>query len=287
MALVVGVHGIGQQYRGRHQLLAAWGPALADGLERAAGQRVTLSEFDITFYGDLFLPDPPIAADSVVPKSGDSDAGDELDLSAEEWADVAEALAELVTPAEVAAAAAAAPKGLGRIPRPFQALIAAIDRRFGPAAAVLSIRELKQVRRYLREPAVRRAVDDRVRDEFPPGCRVLIGHSLGSVVAYELLRQNPDLGVKLLITVGSPLALRMVRDRLRVEPLPVPAWVNVRDLRDPVACAGELRGWWPQIREADEIVVDNGAKAHAAERYLSRRQTGVALLRAVPQVVGE
>lgn len=281
MSSIVGVHGIGQQYLGRHQLLATWGPALADGLELAAGQRVTLSGFEIAFYGDLFLPEPA-AADSVAAKSGDPDIAGEPDLGTEEWAEVAGALAEMVTPAEVAAAAV--PKG--RVPRPFQALIAAIDRRFGAASAVLAISELRQVRRYLREPAVRRAVDDRVRDAIPPGCRVLIGHSLGSVVAYEFLRRNPGHGVELLITAGSPLGLRMVRAHLRVEPLSVPAWVNVRDLRDPVACAGELRGWWPQIREADEIVVDNGSKAHSAERYLSRRQTGVALLGSVPQVVG-
>ncbi|MFI7118820.1 hypothetical protein [Amycolatopsis sp. NPDC049868] len=284
MALIVGVHGIGQQWLGRQQLLAAWGPALSDGLERAAGRRTTVSDFDIAFYGDIFLPDRDGVTNSAATKSGVPDF--DLDLGTEEWSDVAEALAELVTPAEVAAAAVEVPKGFGRFPRPLQALLAAIDRRYGPAAAVLSIKELRQVRRYLREPAVREAVDDRVRDMIPADCRVVIGHSLGSVVAYELLRRNPGLGVEMLITAGSPLALRMVRDRLRVEPLLVPDWVNIRDPHDPVACAGELRVWWPQIRETDEIVVDNGAKAHAAERYLSRRQTGAALLRAIAQEAG-
>lgn len=281
MALIVGVHGIGQQWLGRQQLLAAWGPALGDGLERAAGRRPMFSDLDIAFYGDLFLPARNGATDSVVTKSGVPDSVEDLDLGTEEWADLAEALAELVTPVEIAAAAAEVPKGFGRFPRPLQALLAAIDRRYGAAAAVLSIKELRQVRRYLRRPSVREAVDDRVREMIPADCRVVIGHSLGSVVAYELLRRNPGLGVEMLITAGSPLALRMVRDNLRVEPLPVPAWVNIRDPHDPVACGGELRAWWPQIGETDEIVVDNGAKAHSAERYLSRRQTGAALLRVV------
>jgi len=40
------------QQSGRHQLIEAWGPALADGLERAAGHQVPIPELDIAFYGD-------------------------------------------------------------------------------------------------------------------------------------------------------------------------------------------------------------------------------------------
>jgi hypothetical protein len=106
------------------------------------------------------------------------------------------------------------------------------------------------------------------------------------VVAYEYLRQHPGGGVELFLTAGSPLGLRMVRSRLPVGPLGVPTWVNVRDLRDPVACAGALRRWWPQIPEADELVVDNGMNTHGVERYLSKKATGQALLRALPQLSG-
>ncbi len=37
--------------------------------------------------------------------------------------------------------------------------------------------------------------------------RVVIAHSLGTVVAYETLHAHPDLEVDLLVTLGSPLAL--------------------------------------------------------------------------------
>jgi alpha-beta hydrolase superfamily lysophospholipase len=67
---------------------------------------------------------------------------------------------------------------------------------------------------------------------------VLIGHALGSVVACEYLRQQSGESVDMLLTLGSPLALHMVRDRLQVCPLAAPAWVNVRDTRDPVTCGG-------------------------------------------------
>ena len=38
VAIIIGVHGIGQQQSGRHQLLPAWRQATLDGLERASGR---------------------------------------------------------------------------------------------------------------------------------------------------------------------------------------------------------------------------------------------------------
>ena len=72
----------------------------------------------------------------------------------------------------------------------------------------------------------------------------MIGHSLGSVVAYEsahrLTRPLP-----LLVTLGSPLGLRtIVNDRLRPPPsfpLQVARWLNVADREDVVAAEPDLR----------------------------------------------
>lgn len=113
--------------------------------------------------------------------------------------------------------------------------------------------------------------------------RVLIGHSLGSVVAYEYLRRHQDHRIELFLTLGSPLGLRMVRSRLpEPRPLAVPTWVNVRDPHDPVACAGALHRWWPQLLGRD-LPVRNGGDTHAVERYLSRRTTGEVLLEALTE----
>jgi hypothetical protein len=193
-----------------------------------------------------------------------------------------------VTDAELAAADREVRDGKGytRVPRPVQVLLRAVDNRFGAAAGILYVGVLRQVHRYLTDPEVKGRVDERVAQAVGAGCRVLIGHSLGSVVAYEHLRQHPDHRVELFLTMGSPLGLRMVRRRLSVAPLPVPTWVNVRDLRDPVACAGELRTWWPLIGADGEVVVDNGGDTHAAERYLSRGRTGRVILDRLPHLAG-
>ncbi|MBN1171821.1 MAG: hypothetical protein JXA67_06565 [Micromonosporaceae bacterium] len=121
------------------------------------------------------------------------------------------------------------------------------------------------------------------------GPRVLIGHSLGSVVAYEYVRQHRDAELPLLLTLGSPLGLRVIRGSLgALEASPdsaaegrqrAPArWVNIYDPGDPVACAGGLGSWWPHV--ADEQV-DNGGDAHAVTRYLCTRAVGRAVVSAL------
>ncbi|MFC3383644.1 hypothetical protein [Couchioplanes azureus] len=285
MSELVGVHGMAKHQRGRHQLLRSWTPALADGLERAVGHPVEQPPLDLAFYGDIYLREPAGPAT----KSGDdelpAEAPEELrGMDTVETAEVVEAAAEAVTPAELRAAADEDLKAYTRTPRPVQVVLRALDRRFGAAAGILYVGVLRQVRRYLSDPGVKARVDARVEQAMTGGCTVLIGHSLGSVVAHEYLRQHPGSGVRLFLTAGSPLGLRMIRSRLPAGRVDVPAWVNLRDLRDPVACAGELRTWWPQIDAGDEVVVDNGGDAHEAERYLSRQAAGRAVLRALPHL---
>jgi hypothetical protein len=66
------------------------------------------------------------------------------------------------------------------------------------------VRSLVQVTRYLTEPGTRESVQARVADLLGEDTVVLVGHSLGSIVAFEaacrLPRPRP-----LLVTLGSPL----------------------------------------------------------------------------------
>ncbi|WP_030469164.1 hypothetical protein [Lentzea aerocolonigenes] len=281
MSLVVGVHGIAKHHFGRHQLLAGWRPALLDGLERATGQRIDKVDLDLAFYGDFFLP----SKSSVGHKSTDSD--DVLhNMSDGERADIESVLSEMVTAAELAAAAEelAQQKSYTRTPTLVQLLLRAVGRRFTLASAVTTVGVMRQVRRYLHDATLKDEIDQRVKDSVASDCRILISHSLGSVVALEYLRHNSDHDISVLLTMGSPLGLRFIRSRLPATPVTVPKWVNITDRHDPVACAGPLRTWWSQISEADELVVDNGGDAHAVERYLSRKATGRALLSAFPDI---
>lgn len=106
----------------------------------------------------------------------------------------------------------------------------------------LSGRMLEQFTRdvfvYLKYPAVRAAINEIVAAALPTSGRVfVIGHSLGSVVAYDVLRKAAGIAVPLFATVGSPLGIREIVARLR--PLAFPGvaqhWFNAYDERDVVA----------------------------------------------------
>jgi len=103
----------------------------------------------------------------------------------------------------------------------------------------------REVSTYLNNPArrqaARNAVAETIADHRP---RIVIAHSLGSVVAYETLWQRPWPKIDLFLTLGSPLAIpRAIFDRL--DPSPVAscgarppgaaAWANLADIGDIVA----------------------------------------------------
>jgi len=91
---------------------------------------------------------------------------------------------------------------------------------------------------YTTQPIVRDAIDDIVGGAVNETPCVVIGHSLGSVVGYHVLRTDQRaLKVQAYVTVGSPLAIRAIRDRFRpiAFPAPAKAWYNAFDPRDVVA----------------------------------------------------
>jgi hypothetical protein len=269
----VGVHGISQQQGGRHQLLDDWLRALTDGVEAARGRtavEVPLT-FDLGYYGNLFLTDWPTAAKG----PADPEALEALadDLSEEERVWFAEIAAEL--PVEEVPPK----KGFPRMPRAVQRLAAWLDASFGAAAPTMFIGDLRQVRLYQQDDALARKVQGRVQEATADGCTVLIGHSLGTVVAYETACAAEAANPRLLLTLGSPLALATVRKRLRFNGPPADLrWVNVYDPRDVVACAGGVARWWPAAKDS---VVDNGDDRHAVTRYLGKWRTGEAVAQAL------
>jgi len=282
MGVIVGVHGIGQQQLGRQQLLQAWRPALGDGLERACGQPVPDVPLDLAFYGDVFLPPPDTAA---VGKSAAA-AGEWWEtLEEADLVELEEAAREVLPEGAVEEAQASPDKARTRMP----GVLRAVDRCF-PAGGILAFGDLAQVRRYLSDPEIKARVDAAVDTAVTPQCRVLIGHSLGSVVAFEYLRRHPEARLELLVTLGSPLGLNLVRRRMPDPaygadsgvPPSVRSWVNVYDTRDPVACAGPLARWWPGVRDCPPV--DNGRDAHAATAYLGKQATGQAVLEALPDL---
>jgi hypothetical protein len=90
-----------------------------------------------------------------------------------------------------------------------------------------------------RRNLARGRVADSIADVQP---RIVIAHSLGSVVTYEALWAHEHPPIDLLITLGSPLAMpHIVHDRLaphdgsRRRPPGVRRWINIADPGDIIA----------------------------------------------------
>lgn len=296
MATVVCVHGIAQQHGGAYVLAGAWVNALRSGLDLtgddgrqlAAGLRP--EDVRVAFWGDLFRPPGRYLG----PSGLDAAPNDltELDraLLRAWWEAAAEDDPHVTSPE--ARTLAAVPDW---VQRALRALACSVF--FSGIAERAMLGNLVQVRRYLTDPETRRAVRQRLVDEVGDDTLLVIGHSLGSVVAYEALCAHPEWPVTDFITLGSPLGIpNVVFDRLVPEPWPegtavrgrwpggIRRWTNVADRRDLVALEKELARWFGE--RVEDVLVDNGAHAHDAAPYLTARETGDAVLRALRPLLG-
>jgi subtilisin family serine protease len=116
---------------------------------------------------------------------------------------------------------------------------------------------------------------------------VVIGHSQGSMVAYDVLRElkKHECDVALFVTIGSPLGLAEVQDVLTqfagTKRLPFPScvetWVNVADRLDPVAADSDLSRDFPAWKAIVNyrgfgLNPDSPRHPHSGTGYLSTPQ---------------
>jgi hypothetical protein len=115
------------------------------------------------------------------------------------------------------------------------------------AALFLQVR-LVDLSTYYADEAKREFLRGKLHDALlaKKGKRILlISHSMGSIVAYDVLRalgkEDPDFEVSHFVTLGSPLGMPYVLHKIRNEnaavrtPSVVRRWTNLADRRDPVA----------------------------------------------------
>jgi len=121
---------------------------------------------------------------------------------------------------------------------PIQAVLALLDNvsAFGD----LTLKQFTEdVFLYLNISTIKSQVNEVIEKYFDEEPCVVVGHSLGSVVSYLILKQNPQYPVQKLITVGSPLGVKAVKKYLGAS-LIMPkcikdGWFNAFDPRDVVA----------------------------------------------------
>ncbi|WP_246264170.1 hypothetical protein [Acrocarpospora pleiomorpha] len=245
-------------------------------MARAGHAAVGRDEVVMGFYGDLFRKSGARAVGSV-PLDATDLTDDERDLILGWWK--AAAVLEPAVPGPGDATRM-------RTPDILQRALNALSHStfFAGLAEHLLVLSARQVRLYLNDPRIRAQARARVNAEISAVTRVVVAHSLGSVVAYEALHESSQARDVTLVTLGSPLGIRgLIFDRLEPKPASgqgfwptsVKNWVNIADQGDAVALS---KGLAPFFGEAlSDQLVHNGSHAHDVRPYLTARETGAAI----------
>lgn len=306
MPHVTFIHGIANKPPAE-DLLRIWRNALADGADPLPlGDRGVTSS--MVYWADLMYEKPEedlsayegVLENTAAAIDGGGNAAPPQPRSAEEAAFIAALRARMtaLSDAELDAAdpvPAAAQGALERVPLPWF-----IKKRVLNAF-------LSDVHHYLfdvefappgRAPVriqqtIRRRFVDAVSTRTVSRPHVVVAHSMGTVIAYDCLKRVGDCAtVDGLITIGSPLGLDEIQDKLqpgwsRTDGFPhervAAGWVNLFDRLDPVCgfdpvlandyCMGGA------AKVEDAAVQNDGAWRHSATKYLRQAHFAGALAR--------
>jgi hypothetical protein len=234
------VHGRDQQGQDPARLKSQWIDALNIGAQKF--DQTLPKSIDVVFpyYGDTLaklIRDYQIPLTSDIHEKGGAVEDEFLAFQAQ----LAEALRERsgVTDAQVDAEYGPNPKARGPLNWEWvQAILRALDKHGGGMSQAALESFTRDVFLYTTRAGVREEIDHIVAAALTEEPTIVVGHSLGSVVAYSVLRSDTRrLRIPLFVTVGCPLAIRAIRDQFRPLrfPLPVNAWYNAFDTRDVVA----------------------------------------------------
>lgn len=247
MRELIFIHGRAQQHKDSVALKAEWIAALRKGLAKS-NLELSIPETSVLFpyYGDTLFDlasrKPPDQAAEVVMRGA-------AQADEQERKFVLSVLNEVfskegVTDAQIAEAmgpqAVVLERGMlnwGWV----QAALQVIDRHvpFGSGSSIALF--TNDAYQYISSPAIHEKINTGVRQAFKPNQpAVVVSHSLGTVVAYKLLRDEghaKSWQVPLFITLGSPLAVTAIKAKFAPNRHPACAekWFNAMDERDVVA----------------------------------------------------
>ena len=235
------IHGRAQGGQVADELKSTWVETLRAGYSLASRPWSDAVQVDFPYYADVLdhfaaQAELPLPQD-VLAKGGGHDPQFEQFLHG--------ALAEIQAGADIpddevrAELAPGQPQEKGIENWPWtQALIRVIDGRFPRVTGYTVQKVLRDVYLYITHREVARQVDAIVEEKLTNEPTLVVGHSLGSVVAYNLLRKHRrNVQLRKFVTVGSPLGLRVISSKLGVPENPAGkvGWFNAYDERDVVA----------------------------------------------------
>lgn len=159
------------------------------------------------------------------------------------------------------------------------------DAAMGPLQYVgINAPQLKQVYNYMTDEGLRAAVLSHILGTLPrQGEIILIGHSLGSIIAIDLVDHLPEkLHVSRFITIGSPGSAQILHEKherilKRFPYARVDDWTNLFNPKDPVTAGRGLASVFPGAQDfrIDIPYSADNRIAHNAKQYLAHPAVGM------------
>ncbi len=286
------VHGINQQRKNAQRIHDEWCGSLRKSLSKLGRDPLDrLTRIDAAFYGDLLDQLSSLNPTSEAIALGTDDASDDFDeFAVKAFEQMALKLGVTKAQIEAEANETVVPQGAGPHKKWLKAIARALE-TISPLHGTVALRVLAQAHAYIRNQHVHDEVNKAVRPLFEDDePAIVVSHSLGTIVAYSLLREFAAKGRSrnspLFVTLGSPLGIDSVRRAFakpRVRPANVTRWVNGADPEDFVALRTQLSAvdYGPDVENVPDI--ENGQQdPHSIAGYLSDPRIAKAIADAIP-----
>jgi hypothetical protein len=284
MRELVFIHGRSQQHKDAAALKSEWISSLVDGLKKSSlSLPIAESAIHFPYFGDTLIDlVDGLPANQVAEVIVKGDNADE-----QERAFTTSIVREIgkkagLTDTQVAAIAGdptlirKGPLNWGWV----RAILQAVDKHVPLGSGSSIAMFTRDVYQYLKNPGVRDRIEGGVRNAITTAPAVVVAHSLGTIVAYNLLRRDgtsQHWQIPFFVTLGCPLAVTAIKDALapRTHPGCVGHWFNAMDNRDIVALypLDPSDGWNidPAIENKTDVI-NPTPNRHGISGYLSDRE---------------
>lgn len=284
------LHGRSQQKYDEKELRENWINALKSGLKKN-NLELNIDEEDIIFpyYGKLLMEliDHRNSSDQVIEK-GTGEVDDKFaDFANELLTEVARSKG--ISDQKIAEIAGIDVKEKGvRNKDWFIYILRAIDSESSGAEFALRL-FTNDVFHYLTNPIIGGKINEFVATHLPEPAThcVWVGHSLGSVISYNILSKYKTRNINEFITVGSPLGMKVIKKHLEapllMPPCSVNGWYNAFDKNDSVSLFPLEKPHFtinPAITNNGMVLNDTPDK-HGISGYLSDKNVALRIYEAL------
>jgi pimeloyl-ACP methyl ester carboxylesterase len=229
--IIIGIHGLANKppmpMKGEW-----WKASLIEGLQRNCGKTTNDLPFDFVYWADLRYQPPVSEAENPEPYWRDPSTGPLPAYRTQKWVEIINVATKIVG-----------------TEFDFLDLHAGVSQ----VGDLVLEKELTDLAAYYDDDTFRVTVRDRLKtkiQQYRDRRIMVIGHSMGSIIAYDVLRQlgrvEPQFRVDHFVTIGSPLGIPHVKYKISQEndllrtPSVVGRWTNFADRRDVVAVDAKL-----------------------------------------------